>query len=147
MGSDPADGDIDVSIFSDFTITFSEPMDKTSVESALSWTDGTDTWEIGDCDGNTGTWNTYGNSVTFNPEEPFQYLTSSYVITIDATAADLAGNPIGTAFSFSFTTSADIDPPIIEHFPSQTTVSYDQEYTVMAIITDQWGNVSSTRLY
>lgn len=147
VSSNPADGDTDVSIFTGFKITFSEPMDKTSVESALSWTDGTDTWDIGDCIGNQGYWNTYGNEVTFRPEEPLQYTISSYVVTIDATAADLAGNTIGTEFTISFTTSADIDAPLIEHFPSQTTVSYDQEYTVMAIISDQWGTVNTARLY
>ena len=147
VSSNPADGDTDVSIFTGFTMEFSEPMDKTSVESALSWTDGTDTWDIGDCIDNQGYWNVYGNEVTFTPEEPLQYMISSYMVTMDATAADLAGNTIGTEFTISFTTRADTDAPFIEHFPSQTTVSYDQEYTVMATITDQWGTVNAVRLY
>ena len=149
LSSNPQDGSTDVSIFTDFTITFSEPMDQTSVEAALSWTDGTDTWYVGDCVENQGIWNTYGNRVRFKPETPLQYKisTTSYSVSIAETASDLADNTIGTAFTFSFTTSIDVDPPKIKHSPSQTTVSYDMEYTIMATVTDQWGTVDQVRLF
>ncbi len=153
MSSDPLDGATDVSIFTDFTITFSEPMDKVSVEVAFSWTDGTNTWYVGDCTNNQGDWNAYGNKVSFTPDQNIEpsviprYSTSSYSFSIEATATDLAGNSLATAYTVTFTTSADVDPPRIEHSPSQITVSYDMEYTVMAIVTDQWGTVDQVRLF
>ncbi len=142
----PANGDTDVSIFTAFTFRFSEPMDRDSAEAAFSWTDGTTTWLVGDCQGNQAVWNTYGDRASFTPRTPLQYQKSGYVVRINTSAADLAGNALLSSFSFSFSTSADIDPPAIEYYPSQDTVSYDQEYNVMAVVTDQWGTVSSVEL-
>ena len=157
FSSVPANGDTDISIFTDFTITFSEPMDQTSVESAFSWTDGTDTWTVGDCvnklGNKQGDWNDYGNMVSFTPDIDIKpsviprYSISDYSFSIEATATDLAGNQLTAAYTVSFTTSADIDAPKIEYSQSQNTVSYDQDYTVIAYISDQWGNVSAASLF
>lgn len=123
-------------------------MDRVSVEAALSWTNGIEIWTIGDCEGNQGTWNAYGDAVSFEPRMPLKYdQTIGYTVTIASTATDLAGNAFASDITFSFKTSADSDPPTIDHFPSQSSVSYDQSYNVMATIIDYWGNVSSARLY
>lgn len=143
----PANGDIDVSIFTSFTIRFSEPMKQDATEAAFSWTDGITTWVIGDCEGNQGTWNTYGDTVTFRPKIPLLYQQPSYSVKIVTTARDLAGNLLDSNLTFSFATSADIDPPKIEHFPGQGTISYDQSYNVMALVTDQWGTVDYVKLF
>jgi WD40 repeat protein len=143
----PANGDTAVSIFTTFSIRFSEPMNRIATEMAFSWSDGTTSWLVGDCMGNQGVWNTYGDTVIFTPKIPLMYQKSTYSFKVMTTATDLAGNHLVSNLTFSFTTSADVDPPKIEHFPSQNTVSYDKLYNIMAIITDQWGTVDSARLY
>ncbi|MBA3046254.1 MAG: Ig-like domain-containing protein [Candidatus Thermoplasmatota archaeon] len=143
----PKDGDTGISIFTPFIIRFSEPMNRDVTEAAFSWTNGTHTWYVGDCLGNKGTWNTYGNAVTFQPKNPLQYQKSSYSFRIASTASDLAGNILGVNMTFSFTTGADTDPPTIVHFPSQYNVSYDMPYYVMAVVRDQWGTVDNVRLF
>jgi hypothetical protein len=97
--------------------------------------------------GNKGTWNAYGDTVSFKPKDPLQYQKTGYSFRINSTASDLAGNLLGQNMIFTFTTSADTDPPTIEYFPSQDTVSYDQEFHVMAIIKDQWGAIDNAMLF
>jgi WD40 repeat protein len=143
----PANGASSISIFTAFTIRFSEPMDRVATEMAFSWTDGATSWLVGDCVGNQGVWNAYGDTVIFTPKVPLMYQKPTYSVKVMTIATDLAGNQLDSNLTFSFTTSADVDPPKIEHFPSQDTVSYDLSYNIMAIITDQWGAVDSARLY
>jgi hypothetical protein len=143
----PEAGETGVSIFTAFSFRFSEPMNRDVTEAAFSWTDGTDTWYVGDCEGNRGTWNLYGDTVSFKPRSPLQYQKSSYSFKIASTARDLAGNVLGSNLSFSFTTRADVDPPTIDYFPSQGSVSYDSPYNVMAVIRDQWGTVDTAMLF
>ncbi|MCK4265734.1 MAG: Ig-like domain-containing protein, partial [Thermoplasmata archaeon] len=143
-GSIPWDGQTDVSIFEPFTLNFSEPMYNDSVENAFSWTDGTTTWNADNCSGID--WNPYGDEVKFMPEIPLKYLVAEYSMTIDTTATDLAGNPLTSSYTISFTTSDDIDPPFIDHVLSMNEVNYDKEYVIWANITDQWGTVNSARV-
>jgi len=81
---------------SDLTLTFSEPMDKTSVQSAFSVTParvGTFSWQA---DG--------GPRVTFNPSSDFD---AGVTVTfgVSTAATDLSGNALGpTSFSRSFRT-------------------------------------------
>jgi WD40 repeat protein len=147
LSTSPVSGETDVSIFTSFMIRFSEPMNRGVTEASFSWTDGTSTWNVGNCVGNKGTWNAYGDTVSFKPREPLQYQKTGYSFRVNSTASDLAGNLLGQNMIFTFTTSADTDPPTIEYHPSQATVSYEQEYNVMAIIKDQWGVVDNAMLF
>jgi len=146
LSTEPANGELNVSIFTAFTIRFSEPMNQDATEAAFSWTDGTSTWHVGDCQGNQAVWNEYGDAAAFTPRVPLQYQKTGYSAKVSTAATDLAGNALLSNYTFTFTTSADIDPPKIEYYPSQSTVSYDQEYNVMTVVTDQWGTVSSVEL-
>jgi uncharacterized repeat protein (TIGR01451 family) len=95
-----------VSVDSDISVTFSEPMNETSVESAFSIVPnvpGSVTW--------------VGNTITFDPTANLAY-SAKYTVTIHGTAMDSVGNGLdgdedGTAegsptddYSWSFTTKA-----------------------------------------
>lgn len=147
VSSYPANGGTNVSIFTGFTIRFSEPMNRTVTQLAFSWTDGALTWTVHDCVGNQGIWSSYGDSVVFTPKTPLLYQKSDYIMKINTTAKDLAGNFLLSNLTAAFTTGADLDPPQIEHYPSQSNVSYDQEYHVMALVTDQWGTVDNDSVW
>jgi len=74
------------------TIVFSEAMDQQTVEDAFDITphvDGTFAWQ--------GSTLIYTVMPAFQPE-------TEYTVTVAGTAADLAGNPMGTAVSWRFTT-------------------------------------------
>lgn len=86
------------------TITFSESMDKASVEGSFIITPhikGTFTWE--------------NLTLIFTPTEKLEFNTTHY-ITIDIMSRDIAGNTIGLPFQFNFTTELDYIPPFIVQF-------------------------------
>jgi|GEM_PF-4553481 len=78
------------------TITFSEPMDRASVEQAFSITP--------DISG-TFAWSPDSQTVTFTPDRPLGAFTT-YVVFIDSAARDVVGNPMSQAYTFSFSTAA-----------------------------------------
>ncbi len=88
----PEDG-AEAAVTDTITVTFSEDMDKETVENGFTLSpavDGSLSWE--------------GKSVlVFIPDMVFEEQTS-YTVTIAATAADLAGNTLGSAVTWSFTT-------------------------------------------
>jgi len=75
-------------------VTFSEPMDQESVESAFSIEPPV-----------SGAFSWSGNTLTFAPDES---LTAdiTYTVTIDASASDVAGNSMVSLYSWSFSTYA-----------------------------------------
>jgi hypothetical protein len=77
-------------------ITFSEPMDRTSVEQAFSLSP--------DMNG-AFSWSPDSRTVTFTPERGLNPATR-YVVAIDSSARDLAGNTATGLYTFDFTTSA-----------------------------------------
>jgi hypothetical protein len=80
------------------TITFSEPMDTSSVESVISVSPGTitsKTWRVGD------TVLVLGLDMTDGQK---------YTVTVGGSATDKAGNPLGEDFSFFFVTKEFEDP-------------------------------------
>ncbi|MCK4459643.1 MAG: Ig-like domain-containing protein, partial [Methanosarcinales archaeon] len=85
------------------TITFSEAMNKSSAEDAFSVSPSV-----------AGTFSWIGNTMTFTPGVDLSYETT-YTVTIDTAAADLAGNHIESAYSWQFTTEIvpDTTPPVI----------------------------------
>ncbi len=86
------------------SVTFNESMNKTTVQNAFSYTDGTTTWTIAN-----GSFSWSGTTFTFTPASELSYETS-YTVKIEITASDLAGNTMASAYSWSFTT-LDITPP------------------------------------
>ncbi len=101
LSTSPSSGETGVSIFTSFTVRFSEPMNRDVTEASFSWTDGTNTWNVGNCEGNKGTWNAYGDTVIFKPKEPLQYLKSGYSFRMNSTASDIAGNLLGQNMIFA----------------------------------------------
>ena len=90
--SDIENGQQDVDINASIVISFSEPMNKTSVEEAFS------------ISGNvTGTFEWEENDLIFRPDQPFEHLTS-YTVVITKDAKDIQGNHIGEDMAFSFMT-------------------------------------------
>ncbi len=89
----PKEAATDVALSDDIVITFSEEMDKTTVESAVTITP--------DIANKTFTWN--NNALTISGDD--MTLNTEYQVAIAATATDMSGNAL-EAFSFSFTTKA-----------------------------------------
>ena len=79
------------------TVTFSEPMNRLSVQLAFS---------IAPSINGNFTWSTDGRVVTFTPARALQPGTS-YTVVVDTSATDLAGNPLAGLKTFTFTTAAD----------------------------------------
>lgn len=103
MGTSPTNGAPNVSLSTNIEITFSEVMDKTPTEGAISSSpsiSGTFSW-----DGTT-------KIVTWNPGTDLQSSTS-YAITVSAAAKSQAGANMQSAFSFSFTTKGTGTPPTV----------------------------------
>lgn len=88
----PESGETSIAIDAPIAVTFSEPMDKDSVESAFSIypsVEGKLVWS--------------DNTMTFYPAVDLDY-GASYAIIIDAGAKDLAGNSLEQSYSWEFTT-------------------------------------------
>lgn len=103
-GHYPADGATDVSRSGPYWIAFSEPMDEEMVEDLLGFD--LDPWQY------NLSWN--GDTLIITPYSLLDAGTT-YTITIDGYSEDLAGNKLGSDFSFSFTTTtqADNTPPTV----------------------------------
>jgi hypothetical protein len=80
------------------TVTFSEAMDQVSVQQAFS---------IAPSINGNFLWSPDGRSFTFVPARELQR-TTTYVVVIDTSAKDLAGNTMSAAKTFNFTTSASV---------------------------------------
>jgi uncharacterized membrane protein/bacillopeptidase F (M6 metalloprotease family) len=85
------------SIASAISITFSEEMNTTSVESAFTITPAV-----------TGTFSWSGNTLTFTPTSDLSYETE-YDITIATGAKDLMGNALELAYNWQYTTEIEVD--------------------------------------
>ncbi len=103
----PADGEQNAPINSTIVVTFDRPMDKDSVEAAVSLATsggdavtGTTVYEFDGVD----------YKATFTPDSPFSAGTN-YVITISGAVESAAGVALGSAATFSFTASP---RPVVE---------------------------------
>jgi hypothetical protein len=111
-----------ISIATNITVQFDEPMNIASVEASFSYTDLTTTWDITD---GMPTWSNGDATLVFNPAADLGYNTT-YMVDLDGSVAtDVAGNLLdgngdgtgGDDYSFSFKTeeqpSADTTPPTV----------------------------------
>ncbi|UCE38016.1 MAG: Ig-like domain-containing protein [Thermoplasmata archaeon] len=128
-----------VDIDSPIKIYFSELMNKTSVEDAFSYTNGTITWTSAD-----GSWGRSSYIMTFIPSSPFNY-SQFYTVTLKGTAFDwhdntLDGNANGAGegspiddYTWTFKTIYDPEiglPVVHEALPSGTDVDIDAEIEI-----------------
>jgi len=91
----PVDGEENVPVDTTIKISFTEEMDKVSVENAIH-VNPDFVYEY--------FWNPEGTSITLDPIGDLSPVTT-YTVQVDETASDLAGNPISSLFQFSFTTA------------------------------------------
>ncbi|MCG2827408.1 MAG: Ig-like domain-containing protein [Thermoplasmatales archaeon] len=94
----PLDGATNVLVITNIEVTFSEPMNTASVESAFSSSP-----PLGS---GTFTWGLLSRTFTFNPASDMSYSTT-YTVTIGTGAQDQAGNNMVSPYSWSFTTKAE----------------------------------------
>ncbi|UCG70302.1 MAG: Ig-like domain-containing protein, partial [Thermoplasmata archaeon] len=112
----PSGSTVNVPVGTTITLTFSEPMNQSSVESAFSLKDSGGDSVVGEF-----SWN--GNTLTFTPETRLYPLTQ-YTVRLDTTAKDLSGNPLQTDFTSQFTTGTDpTQPTVVERTPEGSEVS------------------------
>ncbi len=86
---------MNVSLDSTINVTFSEPMDLSSVQIVLSGITGTVSWS--------------GNTAIFTPDEN---LTAGTLYVVNVTGEDVAGNRLAP-YSWNFTTKSGSPPPVI----------------------------------
>jgi hypothetical protein len=86
ISNTPTGTSVDVSSY--ITVTFDELMDKSSAQSAFTYTDGFTIF-----DGSTGNFSWSGNTMRFIPSLPFNHSTT-YTVTINTTTMDKAGNTL-----------------------------------------------------
>lgn len=131
-------------------IYFSELMNKTTVENAFSFANGTVTWTSAN-----GTWGRSAYIMTYIPDEPFNFL-QDYTVTIKGTAEDwhtnmLDGDGNGTAmgspaddYTWSFSTIYDPAiglPTVLNILPTGTEIPIDTEVTINFSQTMNQGSV------
>jgi hypothetical protein len=98
----PANGTGNVSVDVVISVTFSEAMDEDSVEAVF---------DIDPAVAGTFSWSS--NTVSFDPSAALAYETT-YTVSIDAVAADPAGNELGEDLVLVFTTIAETVPVVDE---------------------------------
>ena len=97
-GRNPSNGAVDVAVNATISVTFSEAMNQTSAQNAFSIAPNTN---------GSFSWNGAGTVMTFTPSSNLQH-DQLYSVGVGTGAADLAGNNLGSAENWSFTT---VDPP------------------------------------
>lgn len=97
----PANGVSDISVNASLRATFSEEM--------LAWSVNTSSFTLKDGSNNpiSGTVTYSGTTATFTPSSPLAYSTA-YTAKVSTGSKDLAGNPMSSDYSWTFTTEAAI---------------------------------------
>lgn len=132
VSTSPVDGAIGQGADVEVLLSFSEPMDKASVEAEL------DTSALGAV---TLAWNSTGDTLTISPEAPLAYAegigdpsdfaAEAYVVELGAGATDVAGNPIGSQNTIEFTTLKSVSTTVaINTGLSRVVNSYTYLYAI-----------------
>jgi hypothetical protein len=124
-----------VPLDTEISITFSEAMDKATVETAINapFTYGTPSWN--------------GNRISLSPSSDLDYSTD-YTISVGTGAKDLAGNGLSSKYTFKFTTEADNT----NHMPEITASSPNNDEVDTSVFiawsaTDSDDDIVSISLY
>ncbi len=115
VSTNPANSQVDVDPNTPIIITFSEPMNQSSVEEAFSYTNDTLTFTIGN---GTQVWNGDRTMITFYPD-PALELNQTYTFNLNGSMVrDIGGKIIGSNYTWSFTTWLEPPPPhVIDTYP------------------------------
>ncbi len=103
----PTDGGNDVGVNTILTVAFDEPMDAATLNSVtIRFNDGATSL--------SGSVEATGTGVAFTPSDTLKK-GSLYTAVVTNGATDLAGNPLATDYSWSFSTESDVDitPPTV----------------------------------
>ncbi len=111
---------VGVSVTTNITLQFSEPMNTATVEASFGYTDLVGSW--GAADG-TFTWSNGDQTAVFNPTNDLGYSTTYLVRLVGGIAEDLAGNSLdgngdgagGDNYTFAFKTED--DPGVVDTTP------------------------------
>ncbi|MFH0816636.1 MAG: Ig-like domain-containing protein [Methanobacteriota archaeon] len=144
IGVQPAPGAATVSAYSPIVVKFSEPVKRTSFESAFRISDGTTAWTAENL---VMTWSAYGNSVSL---EPFGWHLSyyrTYTATISATVEDMKSNVMAAPYSWTFSTGSDLDGPLVKLVSAPAEVDYGATATVMVSVVEYTGIANITLTY
>jgi hypothetical protein len=141
----PFSGEMDVSISSNIIVTFDRPMNKSSVSTAFSYTNGTDVWDSSSGDIIWASTNHISDTLIFNPFENFE-TSMNYTVTIDGSAKDNCDSQLsgGLDYVWNFTTKPiDDDPPqVINHIPDFWETNVDAS-TIIQIRFNENMNIDS----
>jgi len=131
--TDPSNGKTNVDKNSNITITFSEPMDQSATESAISLTPG----EIV-----SFSWDNTGSILSILPVLEND---TTYECTVSTGATDLAGNPMVSDYTFTFSTKKSIDstPPAVKSVtPQNNSKGVDPNLVVTITFTEPMNKAS-----
>lgn len=117
----PEDGAINVTLDTDVSILFSEPMrmettTRVTMDPQASWD-----WS----------WNVDWTNLTYTPYQPLEYNTT-YLVTIDG-AIDMSGNILQSPYYCQFHTT---EAPVIFHTPPEEMPVMDEPIEILATISD-----------
>ncbi|MDO9538290.1 MAG: Ig-like domain-containing protein, partial [Thermoplasmata archaeon] len=134
---DPPNGTSGVPVDTNITVTFSEPMNKTSAEQGFN---------ISPSVAGSFYWSN-DTTMTFSQSSQLT-INTIYTVTIDTTAKDLAGNHMESNYTWSFNTN-DITPPDhLNENPAIDGYTSDLTPTISVHVTDTAGvNSSTVKLY
>ena len=118
----PVDLSVGVSVFTSVSASFTEALDPAAVTAtSFTLTDGSNPVD--------GTVSISGTTATFHPATPLSY-GKNYTVTLTADVKDLAGNPLASAYSWSFTTR---DAPAMPQ--SNQSVAYQSNHVHSGYVT------------
>ena len=126
----PADGADSVFVTEVIRLSFSEPMDKSTVEAAfaLTWNDGTQA-VLQEVEGSYQ-WDNNSMIMTYAPLRSLSEATE-YTVTVSETAEDLGENNLAAAQSFTFETVPSAPPQIIYLGPADAATGVTVETPVV----------------
>ncbi len=114
IATSPVDGASGVAPTAAVTVTFSEAMDPTTISTSTITLKVTAT---GAAVPGTVSYNTSSHVATFLPSASLAQATG-YTLTVAPSVKDVAGNPMGSPFSFSFTTGDTVAPTVVSVSPA-----------------------------
>lgn len=139
----PANGAAEVEVTQNVVLTFSEPMNKTSVEGAFSLT--TDSGSVR----GFFSWDTDARTIVFTPFDVLEYA-KTHTVAIASGAKDLSGNAIAAAQSFVFSTK-DVDdttpPYVTDSYPSDGESNLSIYSIIMVGFSEQMDSASTAQAF